>query len=42
MALEPGEVDHRFVPYFEIERIAGEIDYSRWPPGYAVYLMMRK
>lgn len=42
MALEPGEVDRRFVPYFEIERIAGEIDYSRWPPGYAVYLMMRK
>jgi len=38
----PGEIEGRFGKYFEIERIAGEIDYSRWPPGYAVYLMMRK
>jgi SAM-dependent methyltransferase len=39
---EPGEVQRRFGDYFEIERIAGRIDYSRFPPGYAVYLMTRK
>ena len=38
----PGEIEQRFGRYFEIERIAGKIDYSRWPPGYAVYLMTRK
>ena len=36
-----GEVAQRFGPYFEIEKIAGEIDFSRWPPGYAAYLMTR-
>lgn len=41
MALEPGEVEQRFGEYFEIERIAGQLDYSQWPPGYAVYLMAR-
>jgi SAM-dependent methyltransferase len=39
---ESGEVQRRFGDYFEIERIAGKIDYSRFPPGYAVYLMTRK
>jgi len=38
----PGEVEHRFGPYFEIEKIAGKLDYSKWPPGYAAYLMTRK
>lgn len=38
----PGEIEQRFGQYFEIERIAGKIDYSKWPPGYAVYLMTRK
>ncbi len=38
----PGEIQERFGKYFEIERIAGKIDYSKWPPGYAAYLMMRK
>lgn len=38
----PGEIESRFGPYFEIEKIAGKIDYSKWPPGYAVYLMMRR
>lgn len=38
----PGEVEARFGEYFEIERIAGEVDYSKWPPGYAAYLMRRK
>lgn len=38
----PGEIEQRFGQYFEIERIAGKIDNSKWPPGYAVYLMARK
>ncbi|MEW6034860.1 MAG: class I SAM-dependent methyltransferase [Chloroflexota bacterium] len=38
----PGEIEHRFDQYFEIEKIGGKIDYSKWPPGYAVYLMTRK
>lgn len=37
-----GEIKQRFGPYFEIEKIAGKIDYSKWPPGYAAYLMTRK
>ncbi len=37
-----GEIEHRFNQHFEIEKIAGKIDYSKWPPGYAVYLMTRK
>jgi len=37
-----GEIEQRFGPYFEIEKIAGKVDYSRWPPGYAAYLMTRK
>lgn len=37
----PGEIEQRFGPYFEIERIAGKMDYSKWPPGYAAYLMTR-
>ncbi len=38
----PGEIEERFGKYFEIERIAGKVDYSKWPPGYAAYLMTRK
>jgi SAM-dependent methyltransferase len=38
----PGEVEERFGRYFEIERIAGKLDYAKWPPGYAAYLMTRK
>jgi SAM-dependent methyltransferase len=38
----PGEIEHRFGQYFAIEEIAGKIDYSTWPPGYAAYLMTRK
>jgi len=38
----PGEVEQRFDPYFEIEKIASNLDYSKWPPGYAAYLMTRK
>jgi hypothetical protein len=39
--MEPGEVEERFGGHFEIERIAGEVDYDNWPPGYGVYLMRR-
>jgi cyclopropane fatty-acyl-phospholipid synthase-like methyltransferase len=44
MALEPGEAQRRFEEHFEIERIAGSTDFdsSRWPPGFAAYLMTRK
>ena len=38
----PGEIEQRFGPYFEIEKIAGKVDYSKFPPGYAAYLMTRK
>jgi cyclopropane fatty-acyl-phospholipid synthase-like methyltransferase len=41
-AFYEGEIEERFGEYFEIERIAGNIDYSKWPPGYAAYLMTRK
>jgi hypothetical protein len=39
---KPGEIEQRFGPYFEIEKIGGKIDYSKWPSGYAAYLMTRK
>ena len=38
----PGEIDQRFGRYFDIEKIAGEVNWSSWPPGYAAYLMTRK
>jgi SAM-dependent methyltransferase len=38
----PGEIEQRFGQYFEIEKLMGKLDYSKWPPGYAVYLMTRK
>jgi hypothetical protein len=41
MAMEPGEVERRFGEAFDVKRIAGKVDYSNWPPGYAVYLMTR-
>jgi cyclopropane fatty-acyl-phospholipid synthase-like methyltransferase len=37
-----GEIEQRFGPYFKIEKIAGDLDWSRFPPGYAAYLMVRK
>jgi len=37
-----GEIEQRFGSYFEIERIARKVDWSRFPPGYAAYLMVRK
>lgn len=41
MACEPGEIRRRFGPYFEIEKIAGEVRQGGFPAGYAVYLMTR-
>ena len=37
-----GEIERRFGLHFEIEKIAGDLDWSRFPPGYAAYLMVRK
>lgn len=44
MAMMPGEVERRFGRFFEIERYSGSKnpDYSKYPAGYAVYLMKRK
>jgi SAM-dependent methyltransferase len=42
LACEPGEIERRFLPYFEIECYSREVNYSRWPAGFAVYLMTRK
>lgn len=39
---QPGEIEQRFGAYFEIEKIAGALDWSAFPPGYAAYLMKRK
>lgn len=41
MALEPGEVERRFGKHFEIDRFAGRLGFSSWPPGDAVYVMTR-
>jgi SAM-dependent methyltransferase len=41
-ALEPGEAERRFRPYFDIERTAGPVDYSHFIAGEAVYWMVRK
>ncbi len=42
MAMLPGEAEHRFAPYFSIERYAGESGLNGLPRGWAVYLMTRK
>lgn len=42
MALEPGEAERRFAPYFEMERYASEQNLPGLPHGWAVYLMTRK
>lgn len=36
-----GEIEERFGPYFEIQKLVGELDWSKFPPGYAAYLMTR-
>jgi hypothetical protein len=42
--LPSAEVEGRFGEYFEIECITRTTvpDYSKWPPGFATYLMTRK
>ena len=42
LACEPGEIERRFGPHFDIECYARNLDYSQWPAGQAVYLMTRK
>ena len=44
MAFLPGEAERRFGEHFEIERISGseKPDFTKFPPGYGVYLMKRK
>ena len=42
MPFRAGEIEHLFGDYFDIERIAGRIDFTKRPPGYAAYLMTRK
>ena len=43
IAVVPGEVQARFGKYFEIEKVAGqEPDFSKFPPGFAAYLMRRR
>jgi cyclopropane fatty-acyl-phospholipid synthase-like methyltransferase len=42
LACEPGEIERRFGPYFEIECYTRSVDYLQWPAGQAVYLMTRK
>ncbi|MBI5290305.1 MAG: class I SAM-dependent methyltransferase [Chloroflexi bacterium] len=41
-ACEPGEIERRFGPHFDIECHSRSVDYSQWPAGQAVYLMTRK
>jgi SAM-dependent methyltransferase len=41
LPFKQGEIEDRFGPYFGIERIAGEVDWSKSPSGYAAYLMTR-
>ncbi|MBI5303431.1 MAG: class I SAM-dependent methyltransferase [Chloroflexi bacterium] len=42
MALELGEAERRFSPYFVIERYAGASGLAGFPRGWAVYWMTRK
>lgn len=39
---EAGEINRRFGALFEVEKVAGDLDWSRFPPGYAAYLMTRR
>ena len=45
ITFEPGEVESLFSPYFNIAKVAAEVDNSyspQYPRGYASYLMTRK
>lgn len=41
LPFKPGEIERRFGSYFDIEKVAGELDWSKNPPGYSAYLMTR-
>jgi len=41
MAMAPGEVQRRFGGDFVIERYAGGLDWTRFPPGFAAYVMTK-
>jgi cyclopropane fatty-acyl-phospholipid synthase-like methyltransferase len=45
ITFEPGEVESRFGQYFQLAKVASEVDNSyspHYPRGYAAYLMTRK
>ena len=42
MALDLGEAERRFHPYFEIEHYRSGTEHLQWPRGWGVYLMTRK
>jgi SAM-dependent methyltransferase len=42
VTFEPGEVERRFSPHFKIAKVVGESDNTKYPRGYAVYLMTRR
>ncbi|HEV2217279.1 MAG TPA: methyltransferase domain-containing protein [Candidatus Dormibacteraeota bacterium] len=42
MAMAPGEVELRFGGGFDMEKLAGGLDWSTFPPGFATYLMTRR
>jgi len=42
MALEPGEAERRFGPFFEIERVGESRNERGWPRATATFLMTRK
>ena len=42
MTMAPGEVDRRFGGTFAVEKLAGGLDWNRFPPGFAAYLMTKR
>lgn len=42
LALLPGEAEERFSKYFNIEKYSEKSDQHGFPPGWVVYLMIRK
>ncbi len=42
LACEPGEIEKRFGPFFDIQVYTRSVDYSQFPAGQAVYLMTRR
>lgn len=42
VVVAPGEIETRFGPYFQIEKIVSQTNLSGWPKGFGGYLMERK